>query len=551
MTDRKPTVVVAPDDTLPKVVAQLREAARGGEFVALVVPIDSALLLTAREFRTLKEAIDEERLAVLVRTADPLRLQLAERLGIRAQGLPRPRVAAATVTAPPPPPAFQPDQPAASIGDWPGETARAGSARNPDPGLSWPRQSDAEEETPDAALIVEGEAPEAETAPGVANPPRRWLPVAAALAVLVAVAFLAIRFLVPQATVRIVPKSAPVVGSVAFDVTADGEPLDDAAAFAIAPQTRQIAVAWEGSVPATGLRVEPDGTASSGIELRNASAAPLTVDAGTIVATETGIEFAFSEAVTVPAADPASGEPGAATGRVQGVAPGSAGNVGTGELGGRLPNGVYYSNRMAPAEGGTDKEFPMIAQADLDALTAAARAAAPALAAAALESEYPGEELLPATVTVTESADAFDHQVGDEDESVALRATMTVEVLTYDGAAAEGEYETLLAQRLSDDAPPGFAIGPEDIIFDAPVTTEESDRGMRLEVTARGEAEAVLDDRERATLADALAGADPDQAAVILARTPDVAEYRVEYHPSWLAPRMPNTAARIQFEIAE
>ena len=109
MTDRKPTVVVTPDETLPEVVARLREAARGGEVVALVVPIDSALLLTAREFRTLKEAIDEERLAVVVRTADPLRLQLAERLGIRAQALPRPRVAAATVTAPPPPaPALNP-----------------------------------------------------------------------------------------------------------------------------------------------------------------------------------------------------------------------------------------------------------------------------------------------------------------------------------------------------------------------------------------------------------------------------------------------------------
>ena len=157
-------------------------------------------------------------------------------------------------------------------------------------------------------------------------------------------------------------------------------------------------------VPATGVRVEPDGTASSGIELRNASAAPLTVDAGTIVATETGVEFAFSEAVTVPPPTRQPVSPARRRDACKAVAPGSAGNVGTGELGGRLPNGVYYSNRMAPAAGGTDKEFPMVAQADLDALIAAARAAAPELAAAALEEEYPGEALLPATVTVTEAS---------------------------------------------------------------------------------------------------------------------------------------------------
>ncbi|MGH2614577.1 MAG: hypothetical protein ACRDJC_05020, partial [Thermomicrobiales bacterium] len=99
MTDRNPTVVVTSDETLPDIVERLRGAAHGGQPVDLVVPIDSALLLTAREFRALKEAIDEDRLPVRIRTADPLRLHLAERLGIRAQTMPRPRVVAAPVVA--------------------------------------------------------------------------------------------------------------------------------------------------------------------------------------------------------------------------------------------------------------------------------------------------------------------------------------------------------------------------------------------------------------------------------------------------------------------
>ena len=175
-----------------------------------------------------------------------------------------------------------------------------------------------------------------------------------------------------------------MASALVFDVTADGQPLDGEAAFAVPARQRQVEVVWEGSAPVTGVRVEPDGTASSAIELRNASAEPLTVEAGTTVATETGVEFAFTETVTVPAADAATGAPGAATGAVQAVQAGSGGNVGVGELGGRLPNGVYYSNRMQPAAGGTDKEFPVVDQADLDALIAAAREAAPELAAEAV-----------------------------------------------------------------------------------------------------------------------------------------------------------------------
>src|ERR671913_1908367 len=93
MTDNNPTVVVTSDETLSDIVARLLEAANGGRTVDLVVPIDSALLLTAREFRILKDAIVDNRIPLVLRTSDPLRLQLAERLGIPARALPRSRVA--------------------------------------------------------------------------------------------------------------------------------------------------------------------------------------------------------------------------------------------------------------------------------------------------------------------------------------------------------------------------------------------------------------------------------------------------------------------------
>ena len=56
-------------------------------------------------------------------------------------------------------------------------------------------------------------------------------------------------------------------------------------------------------------------------------------------------------------------------------------------------------------------------------------------------------------------------------------------------------------------------MAAEEIVFEGPIETEESDRGVRLEVKARADAIADLDDAERAALADELAGASADDAA--------------------------------------
>lgn len=547
MTDRKPTVVVTADDTLPGIIARLTEASQGGHPIDLVVPIDSALLLTAREFRHLKNAIDEQRLAVRLRSADPLRLQLAERLGYRVQALPRPRVPVAAAAAAPPLVAV-PEVAAAEAptnGHAAVETLEEVAAPILDPATLWPDPDDASAAA-EAAPVTTAE--DERVAPALANPPRRWLPVAAALVALVVGTFFAIRFALPQAVIRYVPKTAPVAESLMFDVTDDGKPLHDGAAFALAAQPRQIEVTWTGSAPVSGVRVEPDGTASGPIELRNTAAEPLVVAAGTKVSTEDGVEFTFSEDVTVPAADPATGNPGAATGTVTAAQAGSGGNVANGEIGGRLPNGIYYSNRMQSTDGGSDKEFPVVAQKDLDGLSAAAKVAAPALAADAVAAAQAGAAVLPSSVKVTGQQDAFDRKAGDDAESVSLRSTLTLQVLTYDGELAQEGYEPVLTARLNDAAPSGFAVTPKEIVFADPAQVEAGDRGVRLQVDATADAAAVLGDAERQALATALAGASPEEAQAILAKSPEIASYTIDYHPSWLPAQMPNNTGRIIFE---
>ena len=202
--------------------------------------------LTAREFRTLKDAIDEDRVAVQMRTADPLRLQLAGRLGIPARALPRPRVVAAPAPIAAEPPQVVAEAPAASDEDWPGETGCRGTGFSPVSriALAEPERPERREQRRRIRAASRLRRPTENEAP--ANPPRRWLPVAAALVVLVVAALLGIRFVLPQAVVTIVPETAPVAAAVVFDVTTDGQPIDEQAAFALTPQQRQIEVVWEG-----------------------------------------------------------------------------------------------------------------------------------------------------------------------------------------------------------------------------------------------------------------------------------------------------------------
>ncbi|MCA9880907.1 MAG: baseplate J/gp47 family protein, partial [Thermomicrobiales bacterium] len=526
---RTPTVVVREDESLSDVLNRLRAAARSGHTVHLVVPVESPLLLTASEFRTLQATLDDEGLPVVVRTADPLRLKLGERLGLTMQAAPRrkrPAPAALVLAPPPSPPEIVEPEEAAYTG--------------PDPALLWPGQV--------TEAIEAEEEPDSSPEPGRRNPPRRWLPAALLLVLLLIGGAFLFRALTPQVVVRYVPRTEAVSAAIVVDATADGQPLDDDAAFAFATQQQQVDVVWSGATTATGTETVPDQAASGAIELRNAGATPLTVDAGTVVATESGVEFTFTEAIEVPAADAASGEPGAATGQVVAVSGGTSGNVGTGEIGGRLPNGVYYSNRMEPTTGGTDQEFRVVTEGDLDLLLAEAVDAVDGLAEAAVNGDEGDQGFVVTRVTILQQGDTFDHQAGDRADEVSLDAAMTLEVTVVDLQQAEGDFERELANELTSNAPPGFTVPVKEMLIDPPVVQRSEERGVRLQIVADVEARLELDETQQRALAKALGGLTPAEAAAVLAEDPAIVAANVQISPGWLISRVPENPDRVTFE---
>ncbi|HEU0114313.1 MAG TPA: hypothetical protein VFQ80_06545 [Thermomicrobiales bacterium] len=650
MSQTLPPLVVAEDDALAGVLDRVRQAGANGRKVDLVVPIDSALLLTAAEFRALRDALDRDRLAVTLRTDDPLRTQLARLLGIPVEAAPRSRAAKAAadrraakpVAAPParsphpppsasdksaparpamagppranrfagpaepptaapsvaPEPAPPADAPQAAADEAPDDEAAAASGQaTDDPDALWPEPPspeaiaarrraargrrwggrllpvappapqpdvDAEPATaaatepeamvaPDSAA-ANGEAADDAAAPLVVLPAderrrrrvRTLLIAAGALAAIVALVYL----LLPGATVAVTLKHRPLAGDVVYDVTTTGQPLDGGASIAVPAETQTTAVTWEGQIPVTGVRVEPTDRASAPILFANPNDAATRIDAGTRFATETGVVFALVDAVDAPPRDPASGKAGQAQGTARAVDAGSGGNVGVGEIGGRLPNGVYFSNREQAASGGAEKRIPIVAKADFDTLRKQAAAALPQAAAAAFAKALPaGQAIVPATIAAGAGAETFSAAEGDATGTLSLKVVWQASALAYDQTAATKKIAEAAASQLGPLAPAGYAVDPDSVQPGKTTVAAQTAQGVRLREPVTVEAVAVLSQPQRRALAERLAGAEPAAVDAILRQTPQIDHFTVSYHPLWLPDRMPSNVGRIQIEI--
>ncbi len=638
-----PTVIVAPADALTDVLGRIRVASGGGRQVRLEIPPGAALFLTAAEFRALKEAVDQERIAITVGTADPLRLQLARMLGLTTsaeerpaapRAVPRPAPPAQPAPekvsrsqrhqnlAPPAPPAPPPPAPvepkAAAASPSPAATQRAIPPAAPTPQAAPapteqtpPRRSaparqsldddskpsspagtsDPAEVTEQPALRIETIAargrrllstrwrprvasPEAPSAPipaadlaiPAAEPeeeagerlPVPWTtrlrpttPVAWAVSA-VALALLAIAgiiLLLPHAAIAVTPRHQPVTGEIVLAVAAAGVPAGDAdVTVAAAPRTMTVPI--KETMQTTGSRREPDAVAEGTISLSNPLPEAMTIKKGTEVTTETGMTFTFIANVKVPAGDPDANDFGTATAKVRAQDAGSGGNVQTGELGGRLPSGVYYSNREGPIGGGTDRRIPAVAKEDLQTLLDRAAADLPERAEATFADQLQdGVVILPSSITTGEAENHFDHEAGDDAETITLTATRSVTALTYNRAAALDQAAALLQRRLTGSAPDGFAIDAASLNLAEPTPIEESANAARYRITGTAEARAIISGEKISELKRELAGDDPTAAESRLRTVPEIERFTIDYSPGWFPKRMPTNPKRIAIDI--
>jgi hypothetical protein len=307
--------------------------------------------------------------------------------------------------------------------------------------------------------------------------------------------------ILPSADIVVTPVSEPA-GPVSIAVTADPEAPAVDAAEAIVPARRvEVPLVVSGDFPATGVRVD-ETTAGGTVQFAsNNPLDPVTIPAGTTVATRGGVQFQVVTTVVAPKAT-ISGTTitaGRVDARVEAVNSGTSGNVAAGAITvvpQRLANFLVSVANPAATRGGTRTETKIVTKQDYDAALKGLTADLDGSVTAAVTdpSVAPaGMAVFAATAKRSKSiADPTSAAVvGDAQETFRLTLTATATVTAVD----ESQLAPLAEQRLRAAVPQGYELFADSIRTVVGAGTVDGER-VTFTVQAIGERWRPLDSAE-------------------------------------------------------
>ena len=332
--------------------------------------------------------------------------------------------------------------------------------------------------------------------------------------VLIAVGGAGAYLVLPSARIVVTPLGV-AQGPISLQVIADPAVTSvDQANLVIPAQQVPLPLSVQGTFPATGQKVDLTPASGTVTFTSNDTIDPVTIPAGTTVATGAGVQFLTQTTVITPRAT-VSGttiNPGRASTGVQAVTPGTGGNVQAHAIvvaPTRLQAFQVSVDNAAATSGGTRTVTRVVSQQDYDAAVKqlGSRIAAQLPGAASDSSQAPsGTTVIPATASLgpVTTAPAATALVGTQNASFQLTATATATVL----AVSQQPLAGLATSRLQQQVPAGWSLFPDSIrtsVSDANV----QDGHVTFTVTAQGErwhpvdAAALLDQVKGRSVADA------------------------------------------------
>jgi hypothetical protein len=552
---RRTLLQISPDESLPEVLSRLRGLA--GKPVQLVIPDHSPILLTATEFRALKDAAARSQIDLNLETSDSLRIQLAtmfdliEGVTIARRGKQASNGAADLIptssgwrTAPENSATDGDDDPISvsrrrrSVME---ENRRLDEPR--EPGRSSKRNKQPAEQEGTLDYLDKPKSSSWLT-------PKRLGRLVAVVIVIALVAGIAGWYYMPSVTVSATLKEQPVTGNLVYAVGLPTATLPSDVQFTIEAEKASATVNIELSVPTTGLRKVPGETATGSVVLRNPTDAAITIPAGTELRTVHDVAFATRADVEVPAA---SGDtPGETRIDIIAKEPGGAGNVALGALTGKFADfDVYYSNREAAIDGGTDTEIHSVTEDDVKTLEQTLTDQLRKVTADGWNQQLAeGESLVGPSVAPGEPTYEIEQQVGDEVNHLTLTGSVDATGLVFAQADIERELRAAFEGQLQAEVADGYQLLPNTIVLDdASVMTEAPD-AVIYRVSASATTQATFDAAAQNDLVEQLAGEDYDTAEASVAGQPAFATASLETSPGFWPDRMPQAADRITIEIA-
>jgi hypothetical protein len=560
MIDEQTNLVVGLSESLPEILGRLRKSA--GQSVSVEIPAASSLFLTASEFRALHAAAERDRIAVTVSTDDPLRVQLAALFKLAVE-TPKRTAEQPAANGKPPAPVIPLPVPDEGLADRDESAPRPEDQASPSPVLrrgrlgSRPAGRVTSAPGPDAEIDVGSDlTPNADSNAGLsgvvsqalararAASRRQHLAAAGALVLIVGLAYLGAYLFLTQATVMLTLRRQPISEDLTIAVSARaplaGDSAPEGADLALVATPVTFALSTTQTMPTTGIKTVGDAPARGRVNLSNPTGKAVTIEAGTeLVDRLSGALYAIEQRVEVPAGE--GGAPGFGVAEVRSLEAGSVGNRDQGLLSGRLDNGVYFSNRESAVGGGTDKEIPVVTQADRETLEELARA--DLLQQGAEQRVEGGLVVLAPSIDLSETSFEFDHRVDEEATAVTVLVNAQVSAFAY----APDELNAQVAAALS--APAGYEVDPTTIRLAEPEIADGGSEVVLVSVRVEGSARAIMTPQERLQIAEAIAGDGESEARDYLGAVPAVDRFEIRYSPGWLPNRIPTSADRVEIDV--
>ncbi|MBA3876717.1 MAG: hypothetical protein C0498_07245 [Anaerolinea sp.] len=519
------------DDEITSAAARIRTLA--DERIALVLPLGSRLATSRINFRLLAREAEARGKRIEIVTNDASARALAA-----SAGLPTHLSVAAFEGGPAAPGAAR-----EADGSDPGSAARTPPAGSDSPTIAMP--------------AIQRPAERAAPVPQVGRRPQRPRgPIVAAallLVALVGVGSTAAFLFLPSAEIVLVP-ATETIGPLELNVTAQASLTRPDPVNLLVPATRfTFDVEASETFPATGVKVtETAATGEVTFSSLNTGATN-TIPSGSIVKTESGIEFRTAAQVELPPAQigivnnefvviPSTRKVG-----IEAVSPGESGNVAANTIvvvpEGENPLRTIVKNE-APTSGGVRTETPQVQQADVDA----ARRALDAALATAFDKQIAGATgiparttLFPETKSLGPSAPSVDPAtlVGTEVAEFELRLTAQGAVLGVD----PGPVETLADARIRTKVDDGFRL-LEDSISIALGKPIVAGSVITFPVTVSA---AEIREVDAGALLARVRGLGLPQARTVLGA---YGEVRIAVWPDWVT-TVPTTEGRVTLTVRE
>jgi hypothetical protein len=296
-------------------------------------------------------------------------------------------------------------------------------------------------------------------------------------------------------------------------------------------------------LPAKKVEIDVDGQKTSGstgtkligeeakgeVVVFNGTSQKKTFEAGTTLASSTGVEFSFDEVVEVAsqsgtAADPV---PGKVTAKVTAVAIGSESNLAaeTEFLVANYSQSDYLARNESAFSGGTSREVQVVTQDDQEKLLAALTQDLETKSAEKLKNELSsGESLIQESIKSTEVEKKFSQDVEEESEVLGLDLKLKTTGLIY----GETELRQLIQEAIKDKVPDNFEFRSEasQLAFELQEVTDQGVAIFTVKLSA-----SLLPEMDLAKIRRDLVGKYPQIGKTYLDNLANVVGAQIELSP--------------------